>query len=352
MKKFYGIEILRLLTSISVLLYHYRLFFAPYNTFSFYNFDEKKVELPFYSFLKIFYNDGIYGVHVFYAISGFVFALVYLSSNDKIGGKSFFINRFGRLYPLHFATLILVTILLILNLFLNQTFIVNPFTHNDPYHFLLHILFISSWGFENGHSFNTPIWSVSVEIAIYIIFFLLLTFLKKYKIWLTILLSVLLIIVNKTNLNDSLFLECARLFFSGVLVFQLISLVKNNYLLLFLSLFIIFISILGNFKTYLFCPGILLFIASSEVFISNLKIKKFFSLSGNLTYALYLLHYPIILFCIIMQKKIDFSQVIFEKTYFFIGFFIILILLSHFCFKFYENPLNKKIRKYLENKFN
>ena len=93
MKKFYSIEVLRLLTSISVLLYHYRLFFAPYNSFSFYNFDEKKVELPFYSFLNIFYNDGIYGVHVFYAISGFVFALVYLSSEQTVSGKKFFINR-------------------------------------------------------------------------------------------------------------------------------------------------------------------------------------------------------------------------------------------------------------------
>ena len=350
MKKFYSIEVLRLLTSISVLLYHYRLFFAPYNSFSFYNFDEKKVELPFYSFLNIFYNDGIYGVHVFYAISGFVFALVYLSSEQAVSGKKFFINRFGRLYPLHFATLILVTFLLLLNLLLNETYNINPFTHNDPYHFFLHLLFISSWGFENGHSFNTPIWSVSVEIAIYILFFFLLNFLKNYKIWLTIFLCVFLLVINKTNINDSLFLECARLFFSGVLVFQLISLFKNHYILMITSIILIVISIIGNFKTYLFCPSILLFVTSFEAYISNTKIKNLFTFCGNLTYALYLLHYPIILSFVILQKKIDFPQIIFEKTYFFFIFIILLIYLAHFCFKFYENPLNKKIRNYLEKK--
>ena len=83
MRRYYGIEILRLLTALSVLLYHYRLFFGPYNPYSAYNFTEEKVNLPFYSILEIFYINGIYGVHVFYTISGFVFAYVYLSANKK-----------------------------------------------------------------------------------------------------------------------------------------------------------------------------------------------------------------------------------------------------------------------------
>ena len=48
------------------------------------NFSEEKVNFPFYSLLEIFYINGIYGVHVFYTISGFVFAYIYLSSNKKI----------------------------------------------------------------------------------------------------------------------------------------------------------------------------------------------------------------------------------------------------------------------------
>ena len=135
MNRYYGIEFLRLLTSLSVLLYHYRLFFNPYNPYSAYNFSEEKINLPFYPILEIFYIYGIYGVHVFYTISGFVFAYIYLSLDKKVSGKEFFINRFARLYQLHFATLIIVTLLLFTNWAINNSFQINPFFYNDLPHF-------------------------------------------------------------------------------------------------------------------------------------------------------------------------------------------------------------------------
>jgi peptidoglycan/LPS O-acetylase OafA/YrhL len=41
----------------------------------------------------------------------------------------------------------------------------------DAYHLALNLGFASSWGLERGSSFNGPIWSVSVEVALYAIFF-------------------------------------------------------------------------------------------------------------------------------------------------------------------------------------
>ena len=68
-------------------------------------------------------------------------------------------------------------------------------------------MFISSWGFENGHSFNAPIWSVSVEVAIYILFFFLLSLIKKYKIIFIILIILILLLIYKMKIFDTLFLE-------------------------------------------------------------------------------------------------------------------------------------------------
>ena len=144
-------------------------FFWPYNSSSNLNYFEISSSLPLYKFLGVIYDHGIFGVHVFYTISGFVFAHIYLSTTERISSKNFFINRFARLYPLHFATLILVTFLQLFSLGAFDTFQVIQI--NDFYHFFLNVMFISSWGFENGHSFNAPIWSVSVEVAIYIILF-------------------------------------------------------------------------------------------------------------------------------------------------------------------------------------
>jgi len=346
MRRYYGIEILRLLTSLSVLLYHYRLFFAPQNPYSAFNFSEDKIKLPFYSLLEIFYNYGFYGVHVFYTISGFIFSYVYLSTDEKIGLKVFFINRFARLYPLHFATLIIVTILLFVNLFINNSFQVNPFHFDNFYHFILQLFFISAWGFDSGVSFNAPIWSVSIEIGIYILFFFLLAQLKKFKLWLAISLSFIFLSLDKLGLSDyTLFLECARLFFSGIIVYYITKDVKFNNLLFLVPLILIFLSFYGNFKTFLFCPALLLFFVLLENKIKKDIAKTFFKISGNLTYALYLLHYPIILSIIIIQEKFNLPGKIFLNTYFFFAFLSFLIIAAYFCFKLFEKPLNKKIRK-------
>ena len=343
MKKYYGIEILRFLTSLSVLIYHYRHFFAPYNSSSDLNYFEISPSLPLYNLFGVIYDHGIFGVHVFYTISGFVFAHVYLSTNQKISSKNFFINRFARLYPLHFATLILVTFLQFLSLGIFDTFQIIQI--NDLYHFFLHFLFISSWGFENGHSFNAPIWSVSVEVAIYIFFFFLLTFIQKYKITFIILLSIILLIIDKMKFFDSLFLECARLFFSGTIVYYFSNMKLNNKIYLILSLILIPLAFLGNFKTFLFCPALVLLFISIDTYIKKDSYKLTFRKLGNLTYSLYLLHLPFQILLLIICKSFGINEIVFTNFFFLTAFLLILLVTANLCFKLYEKPLNDLIRK-------
>ena len=349
MKKYFGIEILRFFTSISVLIYHYRHFFAPYNSTSNLNYFEISNSLPFYNFLGVIYDNGIFGVHVFYTISGFVFAHIYLNNNQKVSSKEFFINRFARLYPLHFATLILITFLQFLSFYEYNTFQIIQL--NDVYHFILNIFFISSWGFENGHSFNAPIWSVSVEIAIYILFFYLLFFIKKYKIIFVIVLSFFLLAIDKTKILNNLFLECARLFFSGTIIYYFYNMKINNNIYLALSFLLIISAFIGNFKTFIFCPALVLFFTSLDVHINKKSLQLFFRKLGNLTYSLYLLHLPFQVFILIIFKQFDTNEVIFTKLYFLLLFFTTLIFLANLCFKFYEKPLNEQIRNKLKKKY-
>ena len=315
---------------------------------------DNKLNLPFYSILEVFYNYGFYGVHVFYAISGFVFAHVYLSIDNKVSGKEFFINRFARLYPLHFITLIIVTILQTVNWISASSFQI--FQNNDLYHFILQIFFISSWGFEDGPSFNGPIWSVSIEIFIYGIFFLLMSLLRKFRLFLTLLICVVLLIFSKLEFADSmyyslqLFLECGRLFFLGVLVYYISNRIKFKLPLLLFAVLCLSFSLVGNFNTFLFCPSILLIFVLSEPLIKGKKVQNFFRASGNLTYALYLLHIPTQLIILLIFKNFNFSDSIYLKSYFFLTFFGIIISSAYLCFKFYENPMNKKIRAVLLKK--
>ena len=88
MKKFSYLELLRLFTSLAVVIFHYHFFFQ-----------ETIVEgssFPFFSILELVYNYGRYGVDMFWAISGFVFAHVYLDQIKKtssiLKGKNFLLT--------------------------------------------------------------------------------------------------------------------------------------------------------------------------------------------------------------------------------------------------------------------
>jgi len=342
MKKFYSIELLRFLSAVSVLLYHYRHFYSPLNILSENNFETSNNTIPFFNFLEPIYINGFYGVHLFYAISGFVFAHVYLKVKKETSFKEFSINRLSRLYPLHFATLIIVSIIQIFFLTKFDSFQLDLI--NDFYHFFLHVFFISSWGFENGHSFNAPIWSVSIEIAIYLIFFLLIKEIKKFQLKLVILINIFLIFLDKLGVV-SLFLECARLFFSGILIFLIVNVNQKLKTTFIISFILLIVSFVGNFKTFLFCPSLILFFLSFEKFLSNVKIKEKFEIVGNWTYALYLSHVPFQLLIIFILESYFELPNIYNNHLFFLFYFISLFLMSHLIFIFYENPLNKKIRK-------
>jgi peptidoglycan/LPS O-acetylase OafA/YrhL len=85
--------------------------------------------------------------------------------------ETVFIDRFSRIYPLHLATFVVVAVLQkIYSAYTGNAF-VYPF--NDAYHALLNVLLAPAWGFEDGWSFNGPVWSVSVEVLLYGAFFLL-----------------------------------------------------------------------------------------------------------------------------------------------------------------------------------
>jgi len=168
--RFYLIDILRGLASFAVVIWHYQHFFA--NDLGVVS---PRVYIdhgpPFLAQLRPFYNNGYLAVDLFFVISGFIFYRVYSVSVGlgSVGSTQFIVARLARLYPLHLVTLLLV---LVGQMFayrsLGHEFI---YTVNDSYHFVLNIFFASSWGFQSGLSFNGPVWSVSIEILLYAVFF-------------------------------------------------------------------------------------------------------------------------------------------------------------------------------------
>jgi peptidoglycan/LPS O-acetylase OafA/YrhL len=349
--KLLGLEIVRFLSAIAVLLWHYQLFFWV---------KDKPIDLiidnlPFYTFFNFFYSYGLHGVIVFWGISGFIFFWKYqdLIHNKKFGGEKFFIFRFSRLYPLHILTLIIVLLLQEFYLLKNGFYYV--YQTNDLKHFLLQILFASNWGFENDYSFNGPIWSVSAEVFSYLIFFLSI---KKFgqSLLPNIFIIVFCILLRIFKLSNPV-TDCLTIFFvcgCSAIIFKIINLSYYKkviniffFILAIIIPYLIIIFDLSSHKHFIYSFEFLYIPLILWVFAIELDIlKKFRSLIevfGNMTYSSYLLHFPLQLLisviCIYSGIKIDFYSNIF-----FIIYIFLILLLSYLIFSYFENPLKKIIR--------
>ena len=307
---------------------------------------------PFYEYLKIFYNYGYMGVNFFWCISGFIFYWKYGDAIKHIKFSNFFISRFSRLYPLHFITLILVLFLQNLYFSLNQNYFITQ--NNDFYHFFLHLFFASNWGFEKGMSFNGVIWSVSIEVLVYALFFILLTIFNK-NIFVNILIVIICLFFKLIyeHLAHNL-IDCALFFFIGgflsfVLNFKKFykKFIKTCSLLFILSLILIVNMNLFNFDNFMYIAQIFLYpsliLLSCEIYFNNKNLTRILKLLGNLTYSSYLLHFPIQIFITIFYFKID-EEIPFNDNLFFLFYISVVLTLSYYSFKYFEDPCKKKIR--------
>ncbi len=161
-----GIELLRFAAAFGVLVWHYQNFIADSVQGEF-----ARNTQPLYWLLAPVFEYGNAGVELFWCISGFIFTWKYVRPihQGAVSFGRFFWLRFSRLYPLHFATLLIVAALNAAYFARHGSYYIYPI--NDLKHFILQLGFASQWGFQTGNSFNGPIWSVSVEILVYFLFF-------------------------------------------------------------------------------------------------------------------------------------------------------------------------------------
>lgn len=360
LKNYHLLDLLRGLAALSVILYHHQHF---YRLEAGYNFVIEKSNQPFYTFLSYFYNNGSIAVQLFWSISGFVLALKYLQNFDS--RKVFFRNRFARLYPLHFITLLLVAGLQIISKTTLGHFQIYP--TNDVYHFVLNLLGVPFIGLERDYSFNGPIWSVSVEIISYLIFGLLLKYFRGFKMvpFSIFAISIVLFRVQPLNLGHSIY-ESFVFFFFGVITFQIYQSTKLLTRII-LSIFLIVSFIIARaYGTYtilglnqdggisssrliflLLFGGIITLLCATQELLPN-PVKRIRTLTdwiGNLTYSSYLLHVPLQVLVLILVQVLKADQIaIVSSNEFLLGYLLVLIILSTFSYIYIEKVFRVRIR--------
>jgi peptidoglycan/LPS O-acetylase OafA/YrhL len=219
----------------------------------------------------------------------------------------------------------------------------------------------SNWGFEENYSFNGPIWSVSIEIIVYFLFFFLIK--KFYNSLLIPILTILFCALIKIFTNTTyLLLDCLIYFFAGGLSYFCNEIVKkyeivNEYkkklkicyffILLIIPLLCLFFK-LYNLKYFFFLfflfytPNLLNFL--SNLSMNNQRLNKFVTVLGNTTYSSYLLHFPIQIGIVNVATFLKINLPLYN-SFFFLFYLSLTIIFSIFVYKYFEFPLMKLLRK-------
>lgn len=364
-----GLDVLRFLLAVVILIYH----FPHFDNIHFSNVDVQidrsfsdeddpvlMMNLPFKSALSLIYKYGDFAVRVFWMISGIIFYTIYLEAihEKKISFFTFLFLRFSKLYPLHIITLCLVAVLQAIYLQKFGDYFI--YKNNDALHFLLNLLLINYWNARFGFSFNGPFWSVSIELFIYIIFYM-------YS-------SVMALTVNKTLLFLSLlffiffyigilspFSEGLMYFFSGCLLVNSSKKPKVMPVRIAMALLmlVIFLKWNGNYseQSDLARLSVIYMQVSIAAFVIivfmflfkkvNERFQRIFRHVGNMTYAVYMVHISAQLILILLFYER--GRTFFMNTTFFFTYIVVCCMLGHLAFAYIEGPVQNFLRKRLKH---
>lgn len=346
----FGIEILRFVCAFGVLLWHYQ-HFAFIGGDAVAGAEAIRKTLPLYPLLSVFYENGSLAVEFFWAISGFIFYWYYADEVHRhaVSFFEFGLRRFSRLYPLHCVTLLFVAGAQYLYYSSHQTTFV--YLWNKPIWFVAHLLFAANWFSVEPTTFNGPIWSVSIEILIYLLFFAIARMLSPSFLTAGIasIACWLLFQWPLPYLNPEV-LACGMYFFAGGAAQRL-----SGYPVALPIAGAVAVATLAALTLHLVDPSsiaLVLLAAATVVFFAKLGQTNLFgsplrrvAFLGNLTYSSYLLHFPIQITLVLICDALGLSRTIFLSPIALVAFLTLVFGLGAVVYLHFELPAQKWIRR-------
>jgi peptidoglycan/LPS O-acetylase OafA/YrhL len=362
-QRFVSLDALRGVAALAVVFWHWQNFFYHGTTPG----SIERSAQPLYSVFFVFYEKGWMAVDIFFSLSGFIFFWLYSErvTRRAIAAWEFLVLRVSRLYPLHLLTLVIVAVLQWQLFSRTGDFFVYSF--NDAYHFVLNLLFVSAWRTSFGDSFNAPVWSVSVEMFLYGVFFLLCRLSRPT--WPRLLVLILMGALLK------FFIPIGRglfSFFIGGATYYIYAAVLSRghlqrdakaavpiavvgWLLAAVAIRlgaafgvggtspIVADRIANLLATGFLMPFTILTLAMLET--ARPGFGHSLSFLGDISYSSYMLHFPLQLAAVSVLGVIGVGTAIFYSTWTLLAFFAVLIAVSLLSYHYVERPAQRALRR-------
>lgn len=273
---------------------------------------------------KNFIAHGYLAVDFFFCLSGFVIAYAYDSRMEKIGVAQFLKLRFIRLHPL---VVIGSVIGLIAFLFDPYSSLVAAFSAGK-----IALMFVASCllipyasvpqRYFNIFHLNPPTWSLFWEYIANIVYALVLIKLRNKALWILAFVAAILLCYESHNADylgvgwsgDNFFGGSIRVFYSfliGILVYRSNWLINSRvgFVSASLLLLLVFFVPFSSKTNWLVDPLIVIFYLPFLVALGAgarlaAPLRAICTFSGEISYPLYMVHYPFIwLFLSYVEKK-------------------------------------------------
>lgn len=329
------LDFLRGVAASAVILFHYHTLFARPGAEV-----AGPAAMPLKAWLWPLYDHGNLAVPFFWLLSGMVFYQAYGGRPADL--KTFFWRRFARLYPLHFATLLVMVALNTISL---SAFGYPVGVNDSVFSFLKQIFLATHWFDANHRSFNYPIWSVSMEVIAYAVFYVFLRYCRRT--WCELICFAVVFTTSALWLANYQ-LTCIALFFIGCIVIRAASSIRQeaaNLLLIcsVVSCVIVYVSPfhkhLALAVQYWLFPAALLLVAKGD-----LQRKPIgFTWLGECSYSIYLIHVPMLTATSMLIASTGYNPA--THSWFLVFFVALVFCIARVSYSRFEMPA----RNYIAN---
>jgi len=382
MKRLYSLDAIRGLAALTIVIWHWQHFF---DLSGHWQAGWQRASEPFYRLLEPLYLEAWAAVDLFFALSGFVFFWLYREAirDGKVAAGKFAVLRISRLWPLH--ALMLVTITLLQAAYLRKTGTYFIFPADDWSRFFTNLFMLQQWLPPNIlQTFNGPAWTVSVEGGLYVLFFVLcrLGFNGPRTALIVALIGVPLFpynwfiarglmgfflggaayfAVEKVRLMQSAKTMAAAICWTAVGLWALV-VIEIEWGPLHQAITWITDSLPDDAYdsdntdmifhiVYIFTviPLTVAALALSEVVLGLFPgFYKKTTYLGDISYGVYMLHFPLQTTCVLMAVYLGLQPAFFMHGGVMLAFYAVLLSLASLSYFTFEKPMQKLIRKLVE----